>query len=50
MQFKYDIRFKLFFSLFKKLLNVSKLFENDIFMEKIQYTFNNNTMQHFFGP
>jgi hypothetical protein len=38
------------FHYLKKLLTVSKLFENDIFMEKIQYTFNNNTMQHFFGP
>lgn len=49
MQFKYHIPFKLLFSLFLKKLS-QFFFENNIFMKKIQYTFNNNTMQHFFGP
>jgi len=34
MQFKYDIFLKLFFSLFKKILNVSNFSENNIFMKK----------------
>jgi hypothetical protein len=44
MQFKYDLFSKYYFRYLKKLLNVSHLFENDIFMKKIQYTFNK-----FFG-